>query len=450
MDIDEKENVILIKDGVKFTIDEGTSIQTEPETDSVVEVKTRAGFVKSVAKALLNGAAEPTEKNWHISEAVKNKWVEDDLTSAQWANPISRGEAAAILVRAKGYERGWNYEYNDVQGDKYEKEIMTVLAQGLIEGYSTGNFKPDSALSVKDSEIIIENMGKPFEELSKNWKLSPDGRKLRVVNLPSNAEDFPYILADTSNEYYEGCAIISKETGAYYDLMAKRPKNIIRPVDLTKDLCDIPYMGYRKDDDGYEDAVAFRTPYLYIYRDQAKFELVLSRYKRYLELNTNVDYRTIDDSWAEEMSLALYPQFSREEYREAQGDGTGRNIFQFYVDYAKKHKIIIKSNRIQVEPSAVYNMDDMMVFRAYVDFDVINFENLGTYDEDYFLLTWGNNVGDIESERVVKGNYKGHLNNLWTFSKYAKRDTDFVSASTEETGVALGIFDKHFEIKAFE
>lgn len=185
-------------------------------------------------------------------------------------------------------------------------------------------------------------------------------------------------------------------------------------------------------------------------KDGVKFELVLSRYKRYLELNTNVDYRTIDDSWAEEMSLALYPQFSREEYREAQGDGTGRNIFQFYVDYAKKHKIIIKSNRIQVEPSAVYNMDDMMVFRAYVDFDVINFENLGTYDEDYFLLTWGNNVGDIESERVVKGNYKGHLNNLWTYSKYAKRDTDFVSASTEETGVALGIFDKHFEIKAFE
>lgn len=47
----------------------------------------------------------------------------------------------------------------------------------------------------------LKNKGKRF-------KLSYDGQVLRIINLPKNYKDYPYILASFPNSYYE------KETSA--------------------------------------------------------------------------------------------------------------------------------------------------------------------------------------------------------------------------------------------
>lgn len=42
----------------------------------------------------------------------------------------------------------------------------------------------------------LKNKGKRF-------KLSYDGQVLRIINLPKNYKDYPYILASFPNSYYE-------------------------------------------------------------------------------------------------------------------------------------------------------------------------------------------------------------------------------------------------------
>lgn len=406
------------------------------------------GYVRNLMATLKNNEINLEDKQVVVKYAIENEWLPNDYTDAMWANPISRGEAMYILTKALNIkiEKVWNYEYKDIAGDKYEAEIYAALIQGYIQGFSTGNFKPDSALSVKEMNIILENVGKSYEERIANWKFAPDGRKIRETNLPDNAEDFEYILADTSNEYYESCGVITKETGAYIDLFTKEDRvGMIKPKDLTKELSDIPQFKVSKDDENYKAVMAEWHPYQStIYSKSENFDMVLNRYKAYFEHCTNVDYRTIDDEWALELYLILYPHLNKELYYKNQPADGSRNIWEQYVDYVKEHKIVLKSNRIQVEKSAVYHMNNYMVVRAYVDFDVVNFENIG--DSQLYLITAGNTMGDIPLDKVVKGNYSGYVNNVLRMTMHATKETDFIFAPTNESGIGRAVMLNTFSI----
>ena len=222
------EEIIILKDGIKIinTTDaqQGTIVDL-PEIEDKVEVSTRAGFVKSIVNAISGPESTSGVTNWQLDKAIKEEWLPKVYTNGEWAGPITREEAAYILVKVKGLERGWDYTYNDVEGTKYEREIMTVLSQGYLEGYSTGGFKPDYVLAYKDVQKLTENLNKSSNELKAGWALTSDGRKIRTTNLPANKDDFEYILADTDNKYYE-----EVNTFPRFEIVRENNPNIIPPV----------------------------------------------------------------------------------------------------------------------------------------------------------------------------------------------------------------------------
>ncbi len=136
-------------------------------------------------------------------------------------------------------------------------------------------------------------------------KYDPWGRLIRTTDLPKNAKDYPYILADVPNEMYEMKYPFShpdvKERTVSADMYANWPE-------FKKENIDI-WMG---------------------------------RLKAFGALWLNVDYRTIDYTWAEKLA-------------EVQSDGNVGKLkaAQKYVDWVKENEIAIEGY-LDPEPSMIY------------------------------------------------------------------------------------------------
>lgn len=131
------------------------------------------------------------------------------------------------------------------------------------------------------------------------------GRLIRTTNLPKNAKDYPYILADVPNEMYEMKYPFShpdvKERAVSAEMYASWPEFKKENIDIWMD-----------------------------------------RLKAFGALWLNVDYRTIDDTWAEKVA-------------EVQSDGNVGKLKAAweYVDWVKDNQIVIEGY-LDPEPSMIY------------------------------------------------------------------------------------------------
>lgn len=150
------------------------------------------------------------------------------------------------------------------------------------------------------STVVISTKEKEAGAKYDEW-----GRLIRTTNLPKNAQDYPYILADVPNEMYEMKYPFSnpdpEERSVSADMYANWPE-------FKKENIDI-WMG---------------------------------RLKTFGALWLNVDYRTIDDTWAEKLAAV-------------QSDGnTGKlKAAKEYVDWVKKNQIVLEGY-LDPEPSMIY------------------------------------------------------------------------------------------------
>ena len=137
-------------------------------------------------------------------------------------------------------------------------------------------------------------------------KLDTWGRLIRTTDLPANAADYPYILADVPNEMYE-----MKYPHSHPDVNRRS----------TSAKLYANYHEFKKEN----------------------VRLWMERLKSFGVLWLNVDYREIDDSWASQLA-------------EAQSEGnTGKlKAANEYVDWVKKNEIIIKGY-LDPEPSMIYH-----------------------------------------------------------------------------------------------
>lgn len=136
-----------------------------------------------------------------------------------------------------------------------------------------------------------------------NGKTDPWGRLIRTTNLPKNAADYPYILADVSNAMYE----------------------------MT-----YPY-SYPEDRKVSSKLYSSIPEY-----NKGNVDIWLSRLKTFGALWLNVDYRTIDDAWAQAL-LATKMQNSNAELK----------YIRQYVEWVKENKIHIQGY-FDPEPSMIY------------------------------------------------------------------------------------------------
>lgn len=160
----------------------------------------------------------------------------------------------------------------------------------------------------------------------------PWGRFIRTTNLPKNASDYEYILEGIPNEMYEQTKLYETSKKQIEGQDYLKPKNMKQDKLYSKDGID----------------------------------LWVQKVSEHLELKLNIDYRTIDYTWAEKIADTYIATNGRssvnyyESYYKAAKE---------YVDYIKQNKVIIQGD-YYVEPSMTYLDMGEFYMRCAVDFKI--------------------------------------------------------------------------------
>lgn len=126
---------------------------------------TRAEFVYALAKAVglseKFGATDFADIRSHWSLGYVRAAVEAKLVSGLTAEsfgpdkPLTRAQAATLVVRAKGYATSdAPSPFADAHGHWAEKAIAAAAAKGIIKGDGT-NFRPDDPVTMEEAAVII-------------------------------------------------------------------------------------------------------------------------------------------------------------------------------------------------------------------------------------------------------------------------------------------------------
>lgn len=289
-----------------------------------------------------------------------------------------------FVAEAFGAKVGWEAESRSVPIQKETQSIRLTIGSniatvnGAEESFDTQAVMQGGRTFVPlrfVSEILgmaVEWDGKTntvylstAEQL--NGKTDPWGRLIRTTNLPKNAADYPYILADVSNAMYE----------------------------MT-----YPY-SYPEDQKVSSTLYSFIPEY-----NKGNVDIWLGRLKTFGALWLNADYRTIDDTWAQAL-FATKMQNSNAELK---------SIRQ-YVEWVKENKIQIQGY-LDPEPTMIY-YDGFGANHVRVKFR-INFvsfqasENL-IYDEwfpkdtEFEKNVWYEGYSDIKLVTNVGGDWGSTL-----------------------------------------
>ncbi|WP_246132043.1 copper amine oxidase N-terminal domain-containing protein [Paenibacillus hemerocallicola] len=223
-----------------------------------------------------------------------------------------------FVAEALGAKVGWEAESQSVPIQKDDQRIRLTIGskvatvngedvafdtQAVMQGGRT--FVPLRFVS-EILGVAVEWDGKTNTVLLStkplDGKTDPWGRLIRTTDLPSNAADYPYILADISNEMYE-----------------------------------LAYPYHHEERSKVSATVASQTEY-----SKQNKDIWIERVKTFGSLWLNVDYRTIDDSWAQAL-FATKMQNS---------DGELRRIRE-YVSWVKENHIHIEGY-LDPEPSMIF------------------------------------------------------------------------------------------------
>lgn len=289
-----------------------------------------------------------------------------------------------FVAEALGAKVGWEAESRSVPIQKDDQNIRLTIGshvatvngeevafdtQAVMQGGRT--FVPLRFVS-EILGVAVEWDGKTNTVFLSNTEqqagdLDPWGRLIRATDLPSNAADYPYILADVPNAMYE-----------------------------------LAYP-YSDPEDRKVSSMLYSTISEY---NKGNVDIWLSRLKTFGALWLNVDYRTIDDEWAQAL-FATKMQNSNAELK----------YIRQYVDWVKMNKIQVEGY-LDPEPSMIY-YDGFGANHVRVKFR-INFvsfqssENL-IYDEwfpkdaEFEKNVWYEGYSDIKLVTNVGGDWGSTL-----------------------------------------
>jgi hypothetical protein len=289
----------------------------------------RAEFIKMVVASLkLPVGSQQQGEPWfgpYIRTAMEYGLINVDEFGT-YSETMNRQEMAKVAVRAVG------------KNAEYDEAFMLIAAEnGLIMGTGDGSLKPEGTTTRAQSVTIIERILKvragetlPVDQRAidnareyAQRDIDPWGREIRKTNLPKNADDWPYILKELPNEFYE-----LGPAQKYYNLGRYIPaKKFQQEYGITKEIA----------------------------------ERVAERVDAYYNHILNVDYRTIDYTWAEKVLDLVHYSLPRDFMLEDLMD---------YVDWVKENRIIVVG-KFKSEPSSFYANDaGRTSVRAYVEFKI--------------------------------------------------------------------------------
>lgn len=208
--------------------------------------------------------------------------------------PIEKGEQNIRLTvgESKAVVNGQEVTFDTKAVFSGERTFVPLRFVSEVLGAEVKWDGPTSTvfISTKDQEAV---------------KVDQWGRLIRTTGLPKNAADYPYILADVPNEMYEMRYPFSHPNASERSTSAEM----------------------------YADWPEFK---------KENVDLWMQRLKTFGALWMNVDYRTIDNSWAEQLAAV-----------ESDGNTGKLRAAQEYVAWAKENKIVMEGY-LDPEPSMIY------------------------------------------------------------------------------------------------
>ncbi len=319
---------------------------------------------------------------------------------------LTRVDAAVLLNRADEY----------LNGDKVDAELLEIIltkrisdikkipagkreavakvyAKGLIVGKSNGMYIQNRAFNGYDYLTTAD--AKKVVALLKNTKgrakLSPDGQLIRTTNLPKNAKSYPYILEAFPNSFYE------------MKFMYQISSYSWEPEE-GKDYGSAAYIRARKNFENAESRYQFTDDWIKKVEDNLKYRL-------------NVDYRTIDTIWLNNLRNTYYV------FRNETSNKSTTDDIKVYINYVKKNKVVIKSSVISVEPSTLY-YDQSFRVRVYVKFK-ISFSGEKKKQEDLIFASQTIYLPGLIRDKWFEGIY----------------DIEIATANGGSTGSDYAVFD---------
>ncbi len=266
-------------------------------------------------------------------------------------------QAALLLNRADELKNGTDYDtdlYKEVVDGKRltglkglseeeKKAARLCFVKGIISGSSKGNYSQSRAFRALDEITMSEanTVASRLKNLEKRVKLSPDGQVIRTTNLPKNYKKFDYILASFPNEFYERSFAYQLKT-YYYE-----------PVNLEDYACpkDMEKLVYK-------DGSMFSQKYE-LYGD-----IWLETIRTNLETRFNFDYCTVDNQWISQLA-GTYIYDDNSDWNKQVTD-----YIKNYVEMAKKNHVIVKADKIVIEPSTFYYSGGEYYVRCFIKFKV--------------------------------------------------------------------------------
>ncbi len=330
-----------------------SSVKAAEKSTTYISVET---FAEYLAKEI---DVEPV--NGSYAEGLKGAGIIKAGELSSYDANITRGDSMVLLNRADEFLYGNQLEEKLVQLaiDKRISDIKKVTEdkradvakaylKGFMKGYSNGayctdrNMKVTGKLTKKGAISCIEML----KDKSKRAKISPDGQLIRTTNLPKTAKNYPYILESFPNEYYdwkllyEG-AVITGENGK--EIKQTYLVDYASPADIDK-----------LKTEEYPDFQEVKKEYLDEWVEKAR---------NHIEQIFNVNYRTLNDSWIEEI---MKNHFSDN----TPYDVLPRRQLKNYVRRATENKTIIESGKVAVDGSTLYRYAGNFYMRFYVKYRI--------------------------------------------------------------------------------
>lgn len=320
------------------------------QTEAATVYITVDAFIKSLATSLKLPVNESLN-NPYI-EAAKASGILKDGDFKKYTGYLTRTDAAVLLNRADEYLNGDTVDADLVSivlkkrisditkiSARKREAVAKIVAKGIIKGYGNGYYIQNREF--RGSSKVTKDTAKDLISLvlnsSKRAKISPDGMLIRTTNLPKNASKYDYILVCYPNSFYE------------------RQFEFMLISDWKTDTDDWAYPVDMKNE-------TFKNWYtswpLKTEMDKHLYEWSAMA-EKYLNYVFNVDYRTVDDEWINELgNLHAKSNINKAD-----------SIRKFYIGKMKANKVIVESSVIAVEPSTFYDDGDYCM-RAYVRYRI--------------------------------------------------------------------------------
>ena len=248
-------------------------------------------------------------------------------------------------------------------------EVIACFSKGIFTGKSNGTYSQSDSINpnlylTKSQSQTIRNR---IRDKSQRRTMSEDGQVIRTTNLPKNAKKFPYILESIPNSYYD----------SYFNWEGKvklLDKNAERryPKDVTK---------------GTHILWNEKVPAKEII-EQYRYEWA-EKVKKNVSTRLNFNYTTVNNKWINDLQSTYFV------YGDSYDKYTTNDI-KNYISKVKKNHVIIKCDKVVVEPSSLYYSEvaSGYTYRCYARFTI-------TADNKAFTRSAQENNGLIYSEYPV-------------------------------------------------